>query len=228
MKQKYSTYETDDFFEKPRKRRNRRRNFNFRNIKEDIEVYQVIGLLGFVIALVGAFLPVYSVKFYGTSKDMYYRMLRGKYLLAFLFLVFLLMILCFQKFSIIPSLFILTYNLSIRLGLHKLNGYFEMRIGYKCVMLGVSILLVSVFLINTGYAKDSAFRHNSPIMKKDVIWICIAIALALIAATIIKVDKNSDIFYKDIEKYKAQDIMLSYNDSQIDIVSYTNGIQKEA
>jgi len=116
--------------------------------------------------------------------------------------------LCYQKFSIIPALFILTYNLSIRLGLQKISGYFQMRIGYKCVMLGLSLLFISIFLINTGYAKDSAFRHNAPVMKKDIIWICIAIAISLIVAMIIKIDKNTDIFYKDIQQYKELGYML--------------------
>jgi len=110
--------------------------------------------------------------------------------------------------SIIPALFILTYNLSIRLGLQKISGYFQMRIGYKCVMLGLSLLFISIFLINTGYAKDSAFRHNAPVMKKDIIWICIAIAISLIVAMIIKIDKNTDIFYKDIQQYKELGYML--------------------
>jgi len=83
-----------------------------------------------------------------------------------------------------------------------------MRIGYKCVMLGLSLLFISIFLINTGYAKDSAFRHNAPVMKKDIIWICIAIAISLIVAMIIKIDKNTDIFYKDIQQYKELGYML--------------------
>lgn len=211
-------YEIDKVFEQASKKRRRgKKSVGPRNIKQDIEVYQVIGLIGCLIVLLGCFLPVYSVKFYKTSETLYYNNIGGRMLFGFLFLIFILIIACYHKFSIIPILFILTYNLSVRIGLSKMKGCYKLGVGYSLVMIGIGILILSVFLINTGYAKDSAFRHNAPVMKKDIIWICIAIALSLIAATIIKFDTKSEKYQENIKKYKEEGYMLGYQQNSVDI-----------
>ncbi|MCR5608648.1 MAG: starch-binding protein [Lachnospiraceae bacterium] len=154
----------------------------------ELELYQVMGIIGALLLIIGSFCPMITIEYFGIKDTVFYFESYGAVIIMLAIIALLLIVLNKHKYVLVPSVAVLLLSFSIRIKLIVASDYISFRYGFYIVMLGTVLVLFSTLLINYGYARNSAFRKNKPLYFEDIVWIGITIFLSTFLAYLLSTE----------------------------------------
>lgn len=185
--------------------------FKIQKIVEDVEGYQIVGFIGCILMLIGCFYPVISVKCIDINDTIIYIDDKGTYVFILALISLILIVSNKHKYSFISASMALAVNISILLGISYIKEFIKFEVGYYLVWIGGLAVVISTLLINTGYARDSGFRHNKPLYAKDIFWICTVLFLVIIIANIASGHGDISKYVKEIKDIEENGFIIESN-----------------
>lgn len=184
--------------------------FNFSFQKKHLA--KLIEIIGALLQVIGCFVPIYTINFFGMKKDVLYIEGDGIIVCVCAFAAVVLTIISKQIISLVPSiisLFIVGHTMFAVSDLSEIGG--SMGSGFLFLVIGCILLTVGAILAIFWKIDDTSKKSTISAIIIIVASIVLAVALAYISEWV-QNDSNYDAAVKDMKKGRYEIAIEEFNE----------------